>query len=74
MHVTLLLEGDVSAEQLVLVGHLREKLLVEADLLDEADDGLLFLALDREPSQLKHLLLLFSLDESLQVALVHELV
>lgn len=45
--VLLLLEGDVAAEQLVLVGDLGEEFLVEADLLDEADDGLLLLVLQR---------------------------
>jgi len=45
--VLLLLEGDVAAEQLVLVGDLREEFLVEADLLDQADDRLLLLVLQR---------------------------
>jgi hypothetical protein len=33
-----LFEGDISAEELVLVGDLGEEFLIEADLLDEADD------------------------------------
>jgi fumarate reductase subunit D len=43
----LLLESDVPAQKLILIGYLGEKLFIEAYLLDKADNRLLLLVLKR---------------------------
>lgn len=71
-HRVVLLDTDVSAQQLVLVGHLSQQFFVEFDLLHQADDRLLILVL-RKSTKLQHLLLLFALQVALKTALVHHL-
>lgn len=66
--------GDVSAQKLILISDLREEFLVESDLLDEADDGLLLFVLEGHAAHLDHLLLLLGLQVAFDVVLVHELV